>query len=88
MIIDNSRSKDDIMKMMQGFPPTANHQVLLANWREPYVAPWSFKHLWHLFPTVPMRPANPPAALAAARQNLDNLSFLDARGIASNLALF
>ena len=51
MPIDNSRDKDDIMKMMQDFPPAANHQVLLANWREPDIARWSFNHLRQLLPT-------------------------------------
>ena len=45
MSVDKSRNKDDIMKMMQGFPPAANHQVLLTNWREPDIARWSFNHL-------------------------------------------
>jgi len=88
MPIDNSRDKDDIMKMMQGFPPAANHQVLLANWREPDIARWSFNHLRQLLPTAPMRPANPPTALAAARQDLDDLSFLDARGDRLQLGAF
>ena len=88
MPIDNSRDKDDIMKMMQGFPPAANHQVLLANWREPDIARWSFNHLRQLLPTAPMRPANPPTALAAARQDLDDLSFLDARGDRQQLGAF
>ena len=88
MPIDNSRDKDDIMKMMQGFPPAANHQVLLANWREPDIARWSFNHLRQLLPTAPMHPANPPTALAAARQDLDDLSFLDARGDRQKLGAF
>ena len=54
MPVDNSRDKDDIMKMMQGFPPAANHQVLLANWREPDIARWSFNHLRQLLPTAPI----------------------------------
>ena len=80
MPIDNTRNKDDIMKMMHGFPPAANHQVLLAIWREPDIARWSFNHLRQLLPTAPMCPANPPVMLATARQDLDDLSFLDARG--------
>ena len=79
MSVDKSRNKDDIMKMMQGFPPAANHQVLLANWREPDIARWSFNHLRQWLPTAPMRPSNSPAALIAAPQNLDSLCFLDAR---------
>jgi CubicO group peptidase (beta-lactamase class C family) len=35
-----------------------------------------------------MRPANPPTALAAARQDLDDLSFLDARGDRQQLGAF
>ena len=58
MPIDNSRDKDDSMQMMQGFPPAANHQVLLANWREPDIARWSFNHLRQLLQTAPMRPAD------------------------------
>jgi CubicO group peptidase (beta-lactamase class C family) len=88
MPIDNSHNKDDIMQMMQGFPPAANHQVLLANWREPDIARWSFNHLRQLLPTAPMRPANPPTTLATARQDLDDLSFLDARGDRQQLGAF
>jgi len=88
MPIDNSRDKDDIMKMMQGFLPAANHRVLLTNWREPDIARWSFNHLRQLLPTAPMHPASPPTALATARQDLDDLSFLDARGDRQKLGAF
>ena len=50
MPINDRGDKDDIMQMMQGFPPAANHQVLLANWREPGIARWSFNHLRQLPP--------------------------------------
>ena len=88
MPIDNSRDKDNIMQMMQGFPPAANHQVLLANWREQNIARWSFNYLRQLLPTAPMRPANPPVTLAAARQDLGVLSFWMRAGIASSWARF
>ena len=88
MPIDNTRNKDDIMKMMHGFPPAANHQVLLANWREPDIARWSFNHLRQLLPTAPMRPADPPTALVEVRQDLHDLSFLDARGDRQQLGAF
>ena len=88
MPIDNCRGKDDIMKMMQGFPPATNHQVLLANWREPDIARWSFNHLRQLLPTAPMRPANPPTALAIARQDLNDLPFLDLAGDRQQLGAF
>ena len=88
MPTDNSRNKDDIMQMMQGFPPAGNHQVLLANWREPDIARWSFNHLRQLLPTAPMRPANLPVTLATVRQDLDDLSFLDAHGDRQQLGAF
>ena len=88
MSVDKSRNRDDIMKMMQGFPPAANHQVLLANWREPDIARWSFNHLRQLLPTAPMRPANPPATFATTSQDLDDLSFLNARGDRQRLDAF
>ena len=88
MPIKKSFEKDEILKMMQGFPPAANRQVLLANWREPDIARWSFNHLRQLLPTAPMRPANLPAALAAAPQNLDDMSFLDDWQLVESLALF
>ena len=88
MPIDDSCDKGDIMRMMQGFPPATNYQVLLANWREPDIARWSFNHLRQLLPTAPMRPANPPTALAVARQNLYGLYFLDARGNRQQLGTF
>ena len=88
MPIKKSLEKDEILTMMQGFPPAANRQVLLANWREPNIARWSFNHLRQLRPTAPMRPANPPATFATARQDLDDLSFLDVRGDRQQLGAF
>ena len=88
MPIDDRSDKDDIMKMMQGFPPAANHQVLLANWREPAIARWSFNHLRQLLPTAPMRPANSPTVLATARQDLNDLPFLDLAGDRQQLGTF
>ena len=88
MPINDNNSNSDIMQMMQGFPPDADHQVLLANWREPGIARWSFNHLRQLLPTAPMPPADPPMALAEARQDLHDLSFLDAAGNKQRLADF
>ncbi|MDB3880500.1 serine hydrolase, partial [Alphaproteobacteria bacterium] len=65
------------MKVMKGFPPAPNHQEMLANWREPNIARWSFNHVRQFLPTAPIRPSSTPVALAAARQDLDDLSFLE-----------
>ena len=88
MPIDNSCDKGDTIQMMQGFPSAPNHHALLANWREPDIARWSFNHLRQLLPTAAMRPANPPVGLVTARQDLDDLSFLDSRGGRQQLGAF
>lgn len=38
--------------LMQGFPPTSNAQVTLANWRKPPFNKWSFRHARELMPTA------------------------------------
>jgi len=76
----NDENDNDVMQMMQGFPPSANYQALLANWREPGIARWSFNHLRQLLPTAPVRPASSPIALVEMRQDFDGLSFINAAG--------
>ena len=80
--------ENDIMQMMQGFPPPATYQALLANWREPGVARWSFNHLRQLMPTAPVRPASNPIAIDEVRQDLDDLSFINAAGDKQQLGAF
>ena len=70
----NDENDNDVMQMMQGFPPPANYQALLANWREPGIARWSFNHLRQLLPTAPVQPASNPIAIDEVRQDLDDLS--------------
>ena len=50
-------STEDWARLMQDFPPLPEHQVLLANWREPGIARWSFNHLRQLLPTAPIAAA-------------------------------
>ncbi|MGA0182474.1 MAG: serine hydrolase domain-containing protein [Candidatus Puniceispirillaceae bacterium] len=80
--------ENDIMQMMQGFPPPATYQALLANWREPGVARWSFNHLRQLLPTAPVQPASNPIAIDEVRQDLDDLSFINAAGDKQQLGAF
>ena len=80
--------ENDIMQMMQGFPPPATYQALLANWREPGVARWSFNHLRQLLPTAPVQPASNPIAIDEMRQDLDDLSFINAAGDKQQLGAF
>lgn len=55
-------------QLMQGFPPAAEGQVTLANWRNPPFARWAFQHVREVVPSadIPNDPGNvwtlPPAA--------------------------
>ena len=84
----NQNPENDIMQMMQGSPPPATYQALLANWREPGVARWSFNHLRQLLPTAPVQPASNPITIDEVRQNLDDLSFINAAGEKQQLGAF
>jgi CubicO group peptidase (beta-lactamase class C family) len=84
----NDQNDNDVMQMMQGFPPPANYQALLANWREPRIARWSFNHLRQLMPTAPVRPASAPIAIDEVRQDLDDFSFINATGNKQRLGAF
>ncbi len=81
-------SIQDWARLMQDFPPLPEHQVLLANWREPGVARWSFNHLRQLLPTAPIAAAATPRPLPAARMALDDLAFHGPDGAAQTLAGF
>lgn len=39
-------------QLMQGFPPSADSQVTLANWRTPPFARWAFQHVREIIPTA------------------------------------
>jgi CubicO group peptidase (beta-lactamase class C family) len=43
---------------MKGFPPPAEQQVTLANWRQPPLNKWSFQHVREIMPTADI--ANDP----------------------------
>jgi CubicO group peptidase (beta-lactamase class C family) len=88
MPIDCLRKDDGVKRKVRGFSLPPSHQVLLANWREPDFAQWSFSHLWQLLPTALMRPADRPTAIVEARQDIQDLPFLDARGKHQQLSKF
>ncbi|MGL1604176.1 hypothetical protein ACSTI6_23850, partial [Vibrio parahaemolyticus] len=44
--------------LMQGFPPSPETQVTLANWRSPPFARWGFQHVREIVPTADI--ANAP----------------------------
>lgn len=41
--------------LMSGFPPSAEGQVILANWRKPPFNRWAFSHVCELVPSAPIR---------------------------------
>jgi CubicO group peptidase (beta-lactamase class C family) len=57
-------------ELMKGFPPPAEQQVTLANWRKPPFNEWSFQHVREIIPTadIPNDPDN-IRKLASAPQN-------------------
>jgi len=48
-------------ELMQGFPPAAESQVTLANWRKPPYVRWAFQHVRELVPSADI--PNDPAAV-------------------------
>ena len=49
----------DVTRLMQGFPPAAEGQVTLANWRTPPFNRWAFHHVREIVPSaqIPNDPA-------------------------------
>ena len=64
----------DVMKLMQGAPPSPDRQVTVADWRAPGVCRWSFSHVRQLLPTAPMPPSAFPTEVPEARQDLSSLN--------------
>ncbi len=60
-----------MVQLMDGFPPRADAQVTLANWRNPPFARWAFQHVREIVPSADI--ANDPAnvwALPAGPRDL------------------
>ena len=47
-----------MMRLMHGFPPSADGQVTLANWRQAPFSRWAFHHVRELVPSAEI--ANDP----------------------------
>jgi CubicO group peptidase (beta-lactamase class C family) len=62
--------------LMKGFPPPAELQVTLANWRKPPFNKWSFQHVRELIPTadMPNDPNNVRELPSAPQQSLADMS--------------
>jgi hypothetical protein len=59
----------------QGFPPSTDKRVTLANWDSPPFNRWAFQHVREIMPTVEVRRGSGHAArLETDLQDLDNLA--------------
>src|SRR3954463_6802573 len=62
--------------MMQGFPPAADRQVTLANWRQPPFNRWAFQHVREIVPTANIgRGSGPALAMEPDPWPLDAVGF-------------
>src|SRR5215472_4703376 len=75
--------------LMNGFPPSPESQVTLANWRAAPFNRWAFQHVREIVPSADI-PHDPSTALPlpAATMNADNLRIPDAQGSAMTLDAF
>jgi CubicO group peptidase (beta-lactamase class C family) len=75
--------------MMKQFPPPANEQVTLANWRTAPFNKWAFHHVREIVASaeIPNDPCN-VAALPEAMEDLSSLGVTDDAGKALDLADF
>ena len=63
-------------ELMKGFPPSAELQVTLANWRKPPFNKWSFQHVREIIPTadIPNDPNNVRNLPSASQNTFADLS--------------
>jgi len=75
--------------LMNGFPPSPQSQVTLANWRAAPFNRWAFQHVREIVPSadIPHDSSN-ALPLPAATMNTDNLRIPDAQGTAITLDAF
>lgn len=76
----NSFQEDELL--MEGFPPPAEHQVTLANWRKPPFNKWAFQHVCEIIPSaeIPNDPEN-VRELPSAPRDLNGLTVEDEGGV-------
>ncbi len=65
---------------MAAFPPAADAQVTLANWRQHPFNEWAFRNVRELLPTANIARATEPAPQSFAQRYLDDVSFANPRG--------
>ena len=67
--------------LMKGFPPPAEHQVTLANWRKPPFNKWAFQHVCEIVPSAEIaNDAENVSELTSAPEDLTDISVEDEGG--------
>ncbi|WP_426434760.1 serine hydrolase domain-containing protein [Bradyrhizobium genosp. P] len=67
-------------RIMAAFPPAADQQVTLANWRQHPFSEWAFRNVRELLPTANIARSREPAPLSFAQEYLEDVSFANPRG--------
>jgi len=65
---------------MAAFPPAADEQVTLANWRQHPFSEWAFRNVRELLPTANIARSREPAPLSFGPGFLEDVSFANPRG--------
>jgi len=66
--------------IMTGAPPTPEHQVTLANWREAPQSAWAFRHVRELIPSAEIAATGAAALPEGARADLGRIAVEEAYG--------
>ena len=75
--------------LMREFPPPADKQVTLENWRTPPFNRWAFQHLSELVPCAAIwRGDGPVTALPRATRDLSGIAFTGSKGGRTTFAQF
>jgi len=72
-------------RIMATFPPAAEDQVTLANWRQHPFSEWAFRNVRELLPTANIARSREPSPLSVAPLHLEDVSFANPRGSAIDL---
>ena len=67
-------------RIMAAFPPAANQQVTLANWRQHPFSAWAFCNIRELLPTANIARSPDPAPLSLGQRYLEDISFANPHG--------
>ena len=65
----------DTSEVMTGFPPATEHQVTLANWRNPPFNRWAFRNVSQIVPCAMVWCGETRAELSGADRDLSEVTF-------------